>query len=295
MHFISNIYKNLWKIRFYFAFRKMLTESQHPMIMDYAHNLSLILLIPLVLFVLTTLVSRFQPGKRSVLTNALSFYASIAGLLSSVAGIGIVSYTGPVHMKLSEISGLDVYPAAMLHLIAHSFYKAHAFLSSGSTVEMMGASVVRPPKRLESVYRIAVSVGFAFAVYVGFGSGNKTLHNVTSGIGVLEGYSGDLRTELPWQSVHDGKKYQNIPRRLNVIIATSTEAINEILKKQLAVKQLLDNEWITMHIMYDEGIVAYRYQKNLQWEQLVDAEEMVQESESTMIQTHKKTNYLVIN
>lgn len=263
------------------------------MIINYAHNLSLILLISPVLFVLTALVSRFQPGKRPVFTYALSFYASVAGLLSSVAGIGIVSFTGPVQMKLSRISRLGVYPAAMLHLLAHSFYKAHAFLSSGSTLEMLRASTVRPPKRLGSVYRIAVSVGFAFAVSVGFGSGNKTLHNAISGICVLEGYSVDLRTGLPWQSVHDGKKYQHIPRRLNVIIATSTEAINEILKNIL--RLILDNEWITMHVMNDEGIVAYRYQKNLQWEQLVDAEEMVQESESTMIQTHKKTNYLVIN
>ena len=38
-----------------------------------------------------------------------------------------------------------------------------------------------------------------------FGGGNKLLHNVTGGIGVVEGNGGLLRAGLPWQSVHDGE------------------------------------------------------------------------------------------
>ena len=37
-----------------------------------------------------------------------------------------------------------------------------------------------------------------------FGGGNKLLHNVIGGIGVVEGNGGLLRAGLPWQSVHDG-------------------------------------------------------------------------------------------
>jgi uncharacterized protein YbcC (UPF0753/DUF2309 family) len=33
------------------------------------------------------------------------------------------------------------------------------------------------------------------------------LHNVTGGIGVVEGNGGLLRVGLPWQSVHDGERY----------------------------------------------------------------------------------------
>ena len=39
-----------------------------------------------------------------------------------------------------------------------------------------------------------------------FGSGDKVLHNVVGGLGVLEGHGGDLRPGLPWQSVHDGER-----------------------------------------------------------------------------------------
>ena len=43
--------------------------------------------------------------------------------------------------------GLGVWHLALLHLLAHSFYKAHAFLSSGSVVETWrSASLARPPR-----------------------------------------------------------------------------------------------------------------------------------------------------
>src|SRR4029079_16771746 len=43
--------------------------------------------------------------------------------------------------------GLGVWHLALLHLLAHSVYKAHAFLTSGSVVETWrGASLVRPSR-----------------------------------------------------------------------------------------------------------------------------------------------------
>nr|WP_262887949.1 DUF2309 domain-containing protein [Cyclobacterium salsum] len=101
-----------------------------------------------------------------------------------------------------------------------------------------------------------------------FGSGNKTLHNVTSGLGVLEGYSGDLRVGLPMQSVHDGEKYQHEPLRLNVIIEAPIDAMNAILEKHRSVKELCDNGWIYLLAMDEHGEVAYRYVGNLHWEAL---------------------------
>ena len=101
-----------------------------------------------------------------------------------------------------------------------------------------------------------------------FGSGNKTLHNVTAGVGVFEGYSGDLRVGLPMQSVHDGDNYQHEPLRLNVIIEAPIEAMNAILEKHQSVRDLCDNGWLYLLAMDDQGKVSHRYEGNLTWEKI---------------------------
>jgi uncharacterized protein YbcC (UPF0753/DUF2309 family) len=60
-----------------------------------------------------------------------------------------------------------------------------------------------------------------------FGAGNKLLHNVTGGIGVIEGNGGVLRGGLPWQSVHDGETFMHDPLRLSVAVEAPREAISE--------------------------------------------------------------------
>ncbi len=102
-----------------------------------------------------------------------------------------------------------------------------------------------------------------------FGAGNKALHNVVGGFGVLEGFAGDLRVGLPWQSVHDGNQYQHEPNRLNVIIEAPVDAMSKILEKHESIRQLCDNEWIYLFAINDKGKVAYKYIGNLEWE-LVD-------------------------
>ena len=98
------------------------------------------------------------------------------------------------------------------------------------------------------------------------GAGNKTLHNVSGGIGVLEGSAGDLRIGLPLQSIHDGTSYQHLPQRLNVIIEAPTDAINGILEKHASIRELCDNEWITLLVLDEKGVIKYRYIGKYNWE-----------------------------
>lgn len=98
-----------------------------------------------------------------------------------------------------------------------------------------------------------------------YGSGNKALHNVVAGLGVLEGHSGDLRTGLPWQSVHDGEKFQHEPLRLNVIIEAPLEAMENILIKHKSIKELVENEWIYLFAMNNEGKIAHKYTPEYKW------------------------------
>lgn len=98
-----------------------------------------------------------------------------------------------------------------------------------------------------------------------FGGGNKLLHNVVGGIGVLEGNGGNLRGGLPWQSVHDGEGFQHDPLRLSVIIEAPREAMSDILARHSNVRELFDNRWLHLIAMDDDGKLAWRYDGDLQW------------------------------
>ena len=99
-----------------------------------------------------------------------------------------------------------------------------------------------------------------------FGSGNKLLHNVVGGIGVLEGNGGNMRAGLPWQSVHDGNDYVHDPLRLSVCIEAPREAMTDILERHEGVRALFDNRWLHLFAMDERGRLAWRYAGDLEWE-----------------------------
>jgi len=99
-----------------------------------------------------------------------------------------------------------------------------------------------------------------------FGSGNKVLHNVVGQLGVLEGNSGDLKVGLPWQSVHDGERFVHEPLRLNVFIAAPEGAINGVIEKHAGVRHLVDNGWVHLFGLADEGRMIRRYVGGRRWE-----------------------------
>lgn len=98
-----------------------------------------------------------------------------------------------------------------------------------------------------------------------FGGGNKLLHNVTGGIGVVEGNGGLLKAGLPWQSVHDGKDLMHEPLRLSVCIEAPTAAMTDILERHPKVRALFDNRWLHLFALNAEGHMAERYVGDLDW------------------------------
>ena len=96
-----------------------------------------------------------------------ALFGSIAYLTQNSVKTAL-SYSSVAHMGLSILfCGLGVYAAALLHLVAHSFYKAHSFLASGSVIDTVRTSKIRLGKRIGSPVRIGLGVVFAFAVYFG--------------------------------------------------------------------------------------------------------------------------------
>lgn len=72
--------------------------------------------------------------------------------------------------------GLALFPLALLHIIAHSLYKAHAFLASGGAIQRI-ASTRRPgPVAIASLRTVALSFLLAITIYgiLAMGSGLTT-------------------------------------------------------------------------------------------------------------------------
>ncbi|MDZ7709723.1 MAG: DUF2309 domain-containing protein [Roseovarius sp.] len=97
-----------------------------------------------------------------------------------------------------------------------------------------------------------------------FGGGNKLIHNVVGGIGVVQGNGGILRPGLPWQTVHDGDKLMHEPLRLSVMIEAPRDAITDVLERHPGVRALFDNGWLHLFAL-EEGRVAARYLPGLAW------------------------------
>ena len=117
-----------------------------------------------------------------------------------------------------------------------------------------------------------------------FGGGNKLLHNVVGGIGVVEGNGGTLRAGLPWQSVHDGVGLAHEPLRLSVCIEAPREAMSAILERHPGVRALFDNRWLHLFALDDAGRMAWRYTGNLAWEAVMAAEPVTAEPRQALVQ-----------
>jgi len=102
-----------------------------------------------------------------------------------------------------------------------------------------------------------------------FGGGNKLIHNVVGGIGVVQGNGGILRPGLPWQTVHNGTKLVHEPLRLSVLIEAPRTAIADVLARHDGLRALFDNGWLHLFAL-EQGRIAARYRPGLIWDDPVN-------------------------
>ncbi len=165
------------------------------------------------------------------------------------------------------LAGCNAFIAAPRHRTLGRDLKGRSFLHSYNWKDDTSFSVLELILTAPVVVASWISLQYYGSVVApqAFGAGNKLLHNVVGGIGVLEGNGGTLRTGLPWQSVHDGKGLAHDPHRLSVVIEAPREAIAAILEKHAGVRDLFDNGWLTLFVMDANGSVAWRYSRGLSW------------------------------
>lgn len=95
-----------------------------------------------------------------------ALFASVVYLTQPSIKISL-GYSSVAHMGFSLlICGFGVYTAAILHVVAHSFYKAHSFLSSGSVIDNVRSQKVMKNLRKGSFLRIVIGILLALGVYL---------------------------------------------------------------------------------------------------------------------------------
>ena len=96
-----------------------------------------------------------------------------------------------------------------------------------------------------------------------FGGGNKLIHNVVGGIGVVQGNGGILRPGLPWQTIHDGERLMHEPLRLTVMIEAPREAISISWNGTTMCARCFDNGWLHLFALEDGHVTAARYRRRM--------------------------------
>lgn len=96
-------------------------------------------------------------------------------------------------------------------------------------------------------------------------SGNKTIHNVTAGIGVVEGFSSDLAVGLSHQAVHDGSRSRHAPIRLQVVVEAETWRIDAVLARHEGPRALVENGYIVLHALEPDGDACRRFVPGAGW------------------------------
>ncbi|MBJ3764531.1 oxidoreductase [Maribius pontilimi] len=128
------------------------------------------------------------PGVLAVLALVGGFSALLAAAVSLTQPSvkAALAWSTCAQMSFMVLQcGLALFPLALLHIVAHSLYKAHAFLASGGAVREV-AQVRRPgPVAVPNLAAVARSFGLALALYVvvgfAFGLASKPPQTVALG------------------------------------------------------------------------------------------------------------------
>ncbi|MHB1566752.1 MAG: NADH-quinone oxidoreductase subunit L [Acidiferrobacter sp.] len=111
-------------------------------------------------------------GDTLVLVGLVSIVAASLIMMTITNIKGALAYSTCAQMGFMLMEcGLGLYSIAVLHIIAHSVYKAHAFLSSGSIVEHFRAPALAAVSVAASLWRAILGLTVAFLVVIGIGAG----------------------------------------------------------------------------------------------------------------------------
>ena len=121
-------------------------------------------------------VMLLAPGVLAVLVIVGGFTALFGGLvmLTQPAVKTSLAWSTVAQMGFMILEcGLGLFPLALLHIVAHSLYKAHSFLASGGAVDLIAANRRPGPAAIPRADAVGRAFLLALAIYalVGFSFG----------------------------------------------------------------------------------------------------------------------------
>jgi len=134
------------------------------------------------------------PGVMALLVMLGGFTALFGGLvmLTQPAVKTSLAWSTIAQMGFMVLQcGLALFPLALLHIAAHSLYKAHAFLSAGEAVKNI-AAIRRPgPVAVPSARNVLQAFGVAIAIYalvgLALGFDGKSVQAIALGVILIFG------------------------------------------------------------------------------------------------------------
>ncbi|MTW19245.1 oxidoreductase [Rhodoplanes serenus] len=118
-------------------------------------------------------VMLLAPGVLAVVVVIGAFTALFGGvvMLAQPAVKTSLAWSTVAQMGFMMLQcGLALFPLALLHIIAHSLYKAHAFLASGTAVDIVAAAPRPGPVAVPSGRAVARAFAIALVVYAVIGA-----------------------------------------------------------------------------------------------------------------------------
>ena len=124
-------------------------------------------------------VMLLAPGVLAILVMIGGFTALFGGLvmLTQPAVKTSLAWSTVAQMGFMILEcGLGLFPLALLHIVAHSLYKAHSFLASGGAVDSIAANRRPGPVAIPMAGAVGRAFLLALAIYVAVGFGFSFQH-----------------------------------------------------------------------------------------------------------------------
>ncbi|MEX6430312.1 DUF2309 domain-containing protein [Ferrimicrobium acidiphilum] len=83
-------------------------------------------------------------------------------------------------------------------------------------------------------------------------AGDKTVHNIVAGVGVVAGAGGDLKVGLPLQSLFESGRTYHEPLRLLTVVQAPQIRLDAVINRNPVLRELFDGQWVHLAARDDE-------------------------------------------